>query len=75
MKKIISIDRFEGEIIVAETENCETIDLVREDFADEPICNRCYYLGDDKKWHADEGETNSRKQKNIELLKSLLKKD
>ena len=75
MKKIISIDRFEGEIIVAETENCETIDLTKEDFADEPVCSRCYYLGDDKKWHADEDETKSRKQKNIDLLKSLLRKD
>ena len=70
-----AFDRFEGEIIVAETENCETIDLTKEDFADEPVCSCCYYLGDDKKWHIDEDETKSRKQKNIDLLKSLLKKD
>lgn len=75
MKKIISIDRFEGEIVVAETENCETLNLTREDFADEVVCSHCYYLGDDQKWHKDEDETQTRKKKNIELLKSLLKKD
>lgn len=75
MKKIISIDRFEGEIIVAETENCETINLTRKDFADEPVASVCYYLGEDQKWHKDQNETQTRKNKNIELLKSLLKKD
>lgn len=75
MKKIISIDRFEGEIIVAEQENCEIINLTKEDFADEPIPSVCYYLGEDRKWHKDENETKIRKNKNIELLKNLIKKD
>ena len=75
MKKIISIDRFEGEIIVAEAEDCKTLNLTKEDFADQPVVSLCYYLGDDQKWHKDEGETKTRKQKNIELFKSLLKKD
>ena len=75
MKKIISIDRFEGEIIVAETENCETINLTRADFADKAVCSHCYYLGADGKWHKDENETQARKKRNIELLKSLIKKD
>ena len=75
MKKTISIDRIEGEIIVAEAENCEFISLAKDDFADPAVATFCYYLGEDQKWHKDEAETENRKKKAAELLKSLLKKD
>lgn len=75
MKKIISIDRIEGEFIVAETENCKTINLQKEDFADDAVVTACYYLGEDKKWHKDEQETQNRKKRNFDLFNSLLKKD
>ena len=75
MKRIISIDRFEGDVIVAEAENLETVNLTKEDFADPARAGVCYYLGEDQKWHKDENETQARKKRNIELLKSLIKKD
>ena len=75
MKRIISIDRIEGDIIVAEAENCKTIDLVKEDFADPVKVGVCYYLGEDQKWHKDTAETDNRKKKALDLLNSLIKKD
>lgn len=75
MKKIISIDRIEGDIIVAEAENCRTVDLTKEDFADDIKAGVCYYLGDDQKWHRDEQETAARKKRAVELLNSLIKRD
>ena len=75
LKRIISIDRIEGDIIVAEAENCKMIDLAKEDFADEAKAGVCYYLGEDKKWHEDTAETERRKKKALDLLNSLIKKD
>lgn len=75
MKKIISIDRIEGEIVVAEAENGEMLDLSKNDFADPAVATYCYYLGEDGRWHKDEDETTARKKRNIELLKSLIQKD
>jgi len=75
LSKIISIDRIEGDVIVAEGENCQTLDLKKEDFADEVKVSCCYYLGEDGRYHKDTDETQRRKKRNIDLLKSLINKD
>ena len=75
MKKYISIDRIEGEFFVCEDENCNLFDLKKEDFAEPVKAGDCCYLGDDGKWHLDQTETDARRKKAVELLKSLIKKD
>lgn len=75
LKKIISIDRIEGDVIVAEAETCQAVNLKSEDFADEVKVGECYFLGEDLKFHKDTAETQRRKKKNIDLLKSLINKD
>lgn len=75
MKKYISIDRIEGGFFVCEDENSELFDLKKEDFADAVKAGDCCYLGEDGKWHKDKDETDARRKKAVDLLKSLIKKD
>ena len=75
MKRYISIDRIEGEFFVCEDEDCNLFDLKKEDFAEPVKAGDCCFLGEDRRWHLDQAETDARRKKAIDLLKSLIKKD
>ena len=75
LKRYISIDRIEGEFFVCEDEDCNLFDLKKEDFAEPVKAGDCCFLGEDRRWHLDQAETDARRKKAIDLLKSLIKKD
>lgn len=75
MGESISVDRIEGNVIVAERENREIFYPDPDDFADAAVPGSCYRLEDDGKYHLDSRETENRRRKNIDLLRSLIDND